>query len=113
MAEFNPDSWPASWILSLIAADNLHAFYVSGPWEHLRDDVLREQKGRCWDCERKRPALVTDANTVHHVKPVRERPDLALSRFDENGNVQLVALCESCHWDRHHQRKAVRIPERW
>lgn len=113
MAEFNPDVWPASWILSLIANGSLHAFYVSRWWKDLQAEVLRDQKHRCWDCARKSPALVTQANTVHHVKPVRLRPDLALSKVDERGEPQLIALCESCHWNRHHERRAVRIPERW
>lgn len=113
MAKFNPDSWPASWILSLIAADTLHAFYVSRWWKDLQAEVLREQRHRCWDCARKSPARVTKANTVHHVHPVRIRPDLALSKLDDAGRPQLIALCESCHWERHHERKSVRIPERW
>lgn len=110
---FNPDLWPASWILSLIAKDELHSFYVSGEWKKVRRTVLKKQKRRCWDCMQKSPARITAGVTVHHVKPVRERPDLALSEFDEAGNVNLVCLCESCHWERHHQRKAFVNPERW
>lgn len=113
MVEFDPDAWPACWVLSLIAEDNLHAFYTSAPWESERESVLIASKRRCYDCERKTPALVTRATTVHHVHPLRERPDLALSRLDEHGRRQLVPLCPGCHWDRHHQRKAVTIPERW
>ena len=118
MAKFNPDSWPASWILALIASDNVHAFYGSGEWKKLRSQLLNLDKHgrprvRCYDCERKSPAEVTTATTVHHIKPLRERPDLALSLKDENGEAQLVPLCDSCHWDRHHERKTVRIPERW
>lgn len=50
---------------------------------------------------------------VHHVHPLRERPDLALSEYDERGQINLICLCESCHWERHHQRKQIEIPERW
>lgn len=113
MAKFNPDDWPACWVLKLIAADNVHGFYVSGFWKAKAKAVLKTQRNRCWDCEHKAPAVPTTANTVHHVKPLRQRPDLALSDYDEDGNVQLIALCESCHWNRHHERRAVRIPERW
>lgn len=113
MAKFNPDLWPASWILSLIAANDLHAFYTSGLWKALRLEVLKEQKGRCYDCARKSPARIRRGVHVHHVNPVRLRPDLALSKFDEFGRVNLVCLCDSCHWDRHHERKQIRIPERW
>ena len=110
---FNPDLWPASWILSLIARGQLHSFYVSREWKKLRKQVLKKQKRRCWDCMHKSPAKITRAVTVHHVHPLRERPDLALSEFDEDGNANLICLCESCHWDRHHKRKAIQIPERW
>ena len=113
MAKFDPDLWPASWILELIAQGNLHAFYVSGWWKDLRREVRKEQRGRCYACQRKTPAVNRRGLNVHHVNPVRERPDLALSRVDEYGRINLVCLCDSCHWDRHHQRKAVRIPERW
>lgn len=118
MAEYNPDVWPASWVLSLIAADNIHGFYISGEWKKIRAEVLRLDKrgrprARCYDCERKTPAEPTLADTVHHVKPLRERPDLALSLADEDGEAQLIPLCDSCHWNRHHQRKSVVIPERW
>lgn len=111
--KFNPDLWPASWILSLIAAGNVHGFYVSGEWKRLSRQIRKKQRCRCWDCMRKSPAKITRAVTVHHVHPLRERPDLALSEFDEDGNVNLICLCESCHWDRHHKRKAIQIPERW
>lgn len=118
MAVFDPDAWPACWVLSLIAADNVHAFYTSGEWKAKRKSVLRPGRDgrprvRCYDCERKSPALPTLADTVHHVHPLRERPDLALSEVDELGAVQLLPLCDSCHWGRHHQRKTVTIPERW
>lgn len=111
--KYNPDIWPASWILGLIAQDNLHAFYVSAEWKDLRKVVLKKQKSRCYDCMRKSPAVNRRGVHVHHVNPVRERPDLALSEYDELGNINLICLCDSCHWDRHHQRKKILIPERW
>lgn len=116
--QFDPDSWPACWVLSLVAEDNVHAFYVSRWWKDkckaiLRKDCNGRSRRRCYDCERKVPALPTLADTVHHVHPLRERPDLALSNVDEHGHIQLLPLCSSCHWDRHHQRKTVQIPERW
>ena len=105
--------WPACWILSLIASGNLHSFYTSGEWKRLRRDVRKHQKGRCYDCERKSPAKIRRGLNVHHVNPVRERPDLALSEYDEFGEINLVCLCDSCHWDRHHQRREELTPERW
>lgn len=113
MAAYNPDLWPASWILSLIAAGNVHGFYVSREWKQLSRRIRKQQRCRCWDCAHKSPARISRGVTVHHVIPLRERPDLALSEFDERGNPNLICLCHSCHWDRHHQRKLLEIPERW
>lgn len=61
----------------------------------------------------KSPARIRRGVIVHHVHPLRERPDLALSEYDERGQINLICLCESCHWERHHQRKQIEIPERW
>ena len=82
MAKYNPDSWPAVWVLQLIANGNLHSFYTSREWKRLRREVLKHQRRRCWDCAHKAPAVNTRGVTVHHVKPLRERPDLALSEYD-------------------------------
>lgn len=113
MAKYNPDSWPAVWVLQLIANGNLHSFYTSREWKRLRREVLKHQRRRCWDCAHKAPAVNKRGVTVHHVKPLRERPDLALSEYDAAGNINLVCLCASCHWDRHHKRAAPATPERW
>lgn len=113
MAKYNPDSWPAVWVLQLIANGNLHSFYTSREWKRLRREVLKHQRRRCWDCAHKAPAVNKRGVIVHHVKPLRERPDLALSEYDEAGNINLICLCASCHWDRHHKRAAPATPERW
>lgn len=100
-------------MLSLIASGNIHSFYVSGYWKNLCKLVRKKQKNRCYDCMHKSPARITRGVVVHHVHPLRERPDLALSEFDELGKPNLICLCDSCHWDRHHKRKQIQIPERW
>lgn len=53
MAKYNPDSWPAVWVLQLIANGNLHSFYTSREWKRLRREVLKHQRRRCWDCAHK------------------------------------------------------------
>ena len=113
MAVYDPDLWPANWILSLIARGEIKRFYKSREWKRMRRDVLKNQKSRCWDCEHKSPAENRRGRNVHHINPVRERPDLALSEYDEQGRINLVCLCDSCHWERHHNRRDVVIPERW
>ena len=93
------------WIRRLIAENNLHDFYVCSPWIRLRDQALDEQHHECQDCKgmgRYEPATV-----AHHEKPVRKYPWLALSK--EN----LTALCDSCHYKRHHKQVARWDDERW
>lgn len=109
--KYNPHSWPASWILSLIGSGCLHDFYISPQWRRVRDRVLREQHGECQDCAKR--GRVVKATTVHHEHPLRQRPDLALSLVDERGKRQLTAICESCHWNRHHKKRAILTQERW
>lgn len=111
---FDPDSFPASWILGIIARDgDAEEFYHSGFWKAKRREVLRNQHRWCWRCLQKSPEVHTRANTVHHLYPLRERPDLALEEFAPDGSPNLVCLCPSCHWEEHHKRRSLDIPERW
>jgi 5-methylcytosine-specific restriction endonuclease McrA len=59
------------------------ALYTSRPYRALRLEVLNEAGWRCHWCN-------APADTVDHVRKVRERPDLGLSRDN------LVAACRSC-----------------
>ena len=109
--EFDPDSWPACWILAMIARDGSpREFYHSKLWARKRAEVMRHQHGECWACKHKRPAILTTAASgativVHHRNELRKRPDLALSEYAPDGSLNLVLLCESCHWDAHHERR--------
>lgn len=84
----------ARWVSDLIYHHNLKAFYNSPEWQDLRSDVLREAHYECQICKEK--GRLEEADTVHHIKPVKQRPDLALTR----GN--LIALCPECHYKIHH-----------
>ena len=126
---YDPDSWPASWILRLIAKDQLKEFYLSTHWKRFRLRLLKSRPCRCQLCEQKEPAVLTplrkpwekksDSNDrrpvaiVHHVNEVRKRPDLALSEYDEHGQPNTVIVCPGCHWDEHHKRKIPVTAERW
>lgn len=113
------------WIRALIRSGELWRFYKSREWLDLRGEILREQKGKCEWCRAKSPGLLRDAETVHHVRHVRDCPELALSRWyvDGQGRRQknLIALCHDCH-DKAHNRfghkltkgqEAPLTPERW
>lgn len=120
---FDPDAWPACWVLDMIARTGCCAeFYTSSLWRRKRAAVKREQRHQCWchlhpaDFQFLRgqsPALVA-GDTVHHVNPLRQRPDLALSDKDETGRQNLICVCASCHWQLEHpQAPTIDVPERW
>ena len=93
------------WIPQLIARDDLHAFYISKAWLHLRAQVLQEQHHECQICKAK--GLFVPATTVHHKRTVREAPWLALTKSN------LLAVCDDCHYEIHHGHKAKWDDERW
>ena len=56
---YDPDSWPANWILQLIAKDQLGDFYNSKQWKRFRLKLLKSKPCRCQLCEQKVPAVLT------------------------------------------------------
>lgn len=93
------------WIPQLIARDDLHAFYISHAWLHLRAEVLREQHYECQLCKAK--GIYIPADTVHHKRTVRDAPWLALTKSN------LIAVCDDCHYKLHHSEKKKWDDERW
>ena len=96
----------ASYIIKLIAHDEVEVFYQTDEWKEVRRDVLEELNNECQDCLRR--GRYTRADCVHHVKELREYPMLALSKYynDEDGSRQrqLVPLCNACHNKRHPEK---------
>lgn len=90
----------AKWIWQLIKEDRVEQFYLTDDWRELRQDVLDDFHNECQECLKK-GKVTTDELCVHHVNEVRNRPELALSRFfvDDKGQTQpnLVPLCKVCH----------------
>ena len=104
---------------SMIAAGVSDDFYDWPEWGHTRQDVLDLD---CWECQLcKQSGRYRKAVIVHHVKHLRDRPDLALSVIDpDTGKRQLVSLCRACHEEQHPERglKRYQLPppltvERW
>lgn len=89
----------ATYIRNLIKADKVEQFYQSKDWKELRQEVLCDLHYECQECLKK--GEYTKADCVHHWNEVKDRPDLALSKFytDEHGQQQrqLVPLCNRCH----------------
>ena len=107
-------------LVGLIRQDREGLFYTWPEWIRLRQEVLKLDHFECVRCReqyhRYRPARI-----VHHVKHLRDRPDLALSVTDpDTGERQLVSVCKRCHEEEHpesqRQFRNIRAPltmERW
>lgn len=103
----------------LIQAGREALFYTWPEWLQTRQQVLRLDQYECQHC--KEQGRHSAAKIVHHVKHLKERPDLALSVWDpDTGERQLVSLCKRCHEEQHpesqRQFKRIRAPvteERW
>lgn len=91
-------------------------FYHSTAWRRKRKQILKRDNFECQFC--KAEGGYSKANTVHHIKHLTARPDLAL--VDSN----LISCCHACHEKQHPERtenfkpfeqgeKAKRFPERW
>lgn len=122
--DLTPDAL-ARWIPQLASAGRLDKFYHTPEFQTLRREVLEAAHGECEDCRAKVPSQITPATMVHHDKPVRQYPRLALARtwVDDQGrrHKQLWALCHDCHERRHGRcgytarkpKPPPLTPERW
>jgi hypothetical protein len=111
-----------SWLQSLIAAGDVHPFYVSGEWRRLAADVMDLDLHECQIC--KASKRYRKAELVHHVNHVRRRPDLALDMFYASAEGErkrnLISVCRWCHENICHPERLRRaaVPtfvteERW
>lgn len=105
-------------LIQLIAAGQEAKFYSWTEWEHVREEVLMLDRHECQRCKTLRHRY-HKAVLVHHVKHLKDRPDLALSIWDGNER-QLVSLCRACHEEVHPERQWRKIfrreyitSERW
>ena len=89
-------------IRSLIEADRTDVFYNSKPWRRLSRRIIRAAHGECQLC--KELHKLSRATLVHHVKHLREHPELAY----EPSN--LMPLCHDCH-ERIHGRGIYQKPK--
>lgn len=101
----------------LVAVRDSDRFYTWAVWSRRREEVLRLDN---WECQRcKARGRYSRATIVHHVKHLRDRPDLALSIWD-GGERQLVSVCKRCHELEHPESQRQLAPtapplteERW
>lgn len=111
--------WRLQQLVALLAAGKEAQFYSWPEWKELRPYVLEKlDHSECQICKAK--GRYRKATIVHHVKHLRERPDLALSIWDGEKR-QLLSVCKQCHEDEHpeafRQNAKAKAPpiteERW
>ena len=83
-------------LTAMLAAGRENVWYNSGDWAAVKAAVKRIDHNDCLICKamgRRRAAHI-----VHHVRHLRDRPDLALSIYDpDTGERQLICVCKQCH----------------
>ena len=75
---------------------NNNSLYHSQAWQAVRTQVLARDGYRCQVC--KRAGRLTPATTVHHLKSVRQAPNLKLDPAN------LETICRACHNAEHTER---------
>jgi 5-methylcytosine-specific restriction enzyme A len=98
-------------VKELIAQDKMVKFYQSPAWRKLRERVIVRDNNECQSC--KRAGRVGKAENVHHIKEVKQHPELALV----SSNCECI--CIPCHNEEHDRlnkyirKKKVFDDERW
>lgn len=88
----------------LLAEGKENVWYNSAAWNHIRNKILKMDHYECQICKSK--GIYRRAQIVHHVKHLKDRPDLALSIYDPDTNKrQLISVCKRCHEDLHPEAK--------
>lgn len=83
-------------LTALLAAGRENVWYNSSDWGRVKEAVKRMDHCECLVC--KAMGRHSPARVVHHVKHLRDRPDLALSIYDpDTGARQLISVCKDCH----------------
>ncbi len=92
--------------------DFTETFYHSSAWRSKRREILKRDNKECQRCKSK--GRYSKADCVHHIKHLKDRPDLAL--VDSN----LTSVCDTCHNVLHpeklHKNNIIRrviSDERW
>lgn len=100
------------WVRKMAATSyrGWNAFYHTTRWQKKREAILRRDHRTCQLCRRK--GKYKRATTVHHMKHLRDHPELALT--DDN----LISLCSECHEEVHPEKHRDRRTgfdnlERW
>lgn len=83
-------------LTAMLATGRENVWYNSGDWGAVREAVKQIDHCECLVC--KAMGRHSPARVVHHVKHLRDRPDLALSIYDpDTCERQLICVCKQCH----------------
>lgn len=91
-------------LINAIKQGDVKRFYKSREWRRKRWQILRRDNYECQKC--KKEGRYHKAETVHHIKHLKDCPELAL--VDSN----LVSLCFNCHNEEHPEKLASQVAER-
>ena len=87
-------------VIQLLEDGKENVWYNSSLWKRRRAKVMRMDNYECQICKKK--GRHQKAVLVHHVKHLKDRPDLALSIYDpDTGERQLISVCKKCHEELH------------
>ena len=89
-------------LTALIATGREAEFYSWPEWEDTRRIVLTLDHHECVRCKAR--GKYSPAVLVHHVHHLKDKPELALSVWDDADRRQLVSLCRPCHELEHPER---------
>ena len=105
-------------LLLLKESGEMTPFYAKNVWRQMAGFVRNFDRNECQICKKR--GKYSRGFIVHHIKHLEDRPDLALSLFDEaTGERQLITLCKKCHEEQHQaefstaQTKEPTTLERW
>lgn len=97
-------------IKKLISAGQENIWYNSAAWRSTRKMVLKMDHYECQRCKAR--GRYSKAVLVHHIKHLKDRPDLALSLYDpDTGERQLVSVCKRCHEELHPESQRQYRPQ--
>ena len=87
-------------LTDLIAQGREGEFYRSRTWKRVAHEVRQIDRNECQLC--KACGRYSRGEIVHHIKHLRDRPDLAMDIYDPiTGERQLITVCKRCHEREH------------
>lgn len=91
-------------LFKAIENGNVRKFYKSAVWKHKRQEILKRDNFECQRCKSK--GRFSKAEIVHHIKHLRDYPELAL--VGDN----LKSVCSTCH-NQLHPEKFEKFRSNW